>query len=83
MTGVQTCALPIFNIDLTYQWNFAPGSELSIVWKNTIETSNSLIRSHYVDNVKTLFDTNQGNSISLRMLYYLDYNSLVRGRVRG
>ena len=73
----------LFNIDLTYQWNFAPGSELSIVWKNTIETSNSLIRSHYVDNVKTLFDTNQGNSISLRMLYYLDYNSLVRGRVRG
>ena len=27
-----------WNIDLTYSWWFAPGSELSIVWKNAILT---------------------------------------------
>lgn len=66
----------IFNIDLTYQWNFAPGSTLSIVWKNTIETSNKAVRSEYFNNLTGLFRSEQGNSISLRMLYYLDYNTL-------
>ena len=66
----------IFNIDLTYQWNFAPGSTLSVVWKNTIETSNKAVRSEYFDNLTGLFRSEQGNSISLRMLYYLDYNTL-------
>jgi hypothetical protein len=70
----------LFNIDLTYEWHFAPGSVLSVVWKNVIETSNSHIRSQYFENVDELWNTGKGNSISLRMLYYLDYNTLFGGR---
>lgn len=66
----------LFNIDLTYEWHFAPGSVLSVVWKNVIETRNSHVRSPYFDNVQDLWNTGKGNSISLRMLYYLDYNTL-------
>ncbi|MDD4673252.1 MAG: DUF5916 domain-containing protein [Bacteroidales bacterium] len=64
----------LFNIDLTYQWNFAPGSVLSIVWKNSIESSDKFVRSRYLDNVEGLLGTAKGNSISIRLLYYLDYN---------
>ena len=70
----------LFNIDLTYEWHFAPGSILSVVWKNVIETSNSHVRSKYFDNVDELWSTGKGNSISLRMLYYLDYNTIFSGR---
>jgi hypothetical protein len=70
----------LFNIDLTYQWNFAPGSLLSLVWKNAIEVSNSDVRSYYFDNLNELFGTGQANSLSLRVLYYLDYNSVMRSR---
>lgn len=68
----------LFNIDLTYQWNFAPGSVLSIVWKNTIENSDKFVRSKYLDNLEGLLNTAKGNSISLRMLYYLDYNVVAK-----
>jgi len=70
----------LFNIDLTYQWNFAPGSELSIVWKNVIEVSDGNVRGQYFSNFSNLLSAKQGNSLSLRMLYYLDYNSIAKKR---
>ncbi|HPF94129.1 MAG TPA: DUF5916 domain-containing protein, partial [Tenuifilaceae bacterium] len=66
----------LFNIDLTYQWNFAPGSVLSVVWKNVIETSDTNVRGEFFSNFNNLITAKQGNSISLRMLYYLDYNTV-------
>ncbi len=71
----------LFNIDLTYQWNFAPGSVLSVVWKNVIETSDTNVRGEFFSNFNNLITAKQGNSISLRMLYYLDYNT-VASRLR-
>lgn len=71
----------LFNIDLTYQWNFAPGSQLSIVWKNAIEVSDGNVRGQYFSNFGNLLSAKQGNSISLRILYYLDYNTIAnKGR---
>ena len=26
----------LFNLDFTYIWNFAPGSQISVMWKNVI-----------------------------------------------
>ena len=106
MTGVQTCALPIyyfrllengelspgsftgnpnynynaFNIDMVYTWRFAPGSEMTIVWKNAIYAGESLIYYDYLDNLRNMFDSPVLNSLSLKILYYLDYQSL---RKRG
>lgn len=68
----------LFNIDLTYKWNFAPGSVLSIVWKNAIEDSDKNIRGDFFHNFGNVIESSQINSISFRLLYYLDYNSLVR-----
>ena len=65
-----------FNIDMTFRWNFAPGSEILLNWKNAIYTSNDRLAVPYWDNLKNTLDAPQINSISLKILYYFDYPSL-------
>ena len=67
-----------WNIDLIYSWWFAPGSELSIVWKNAILSQGTEVINNYMDNVEMLFDNPQENSLSLKFRYYLDYQYLKR-----
>ena len=62
----------LFNTDLTYVWNFAPGSQLSLVWKNAINTFTNTIDGEYVSNFQHTLDSPSSNSISLKLLYYLD-----------
>lgn len=62
-----------FTIDMTYYWNFAPGSELSIVWKNQLHTSSNQIITNYYSDVERMFENPYFNSISLKFLYYFDY----------
>ncbi len=65
-----------FNIDLVYTWNFAPGSELSVVWKNSIYNNEQIIRKNYFDNLDNTISSPQTNSFSFKILYYLDYQYL-------
>ncbi|PCH95501.1 MAG: hypothetical protein COB85_04430 [Bacteroidetes bacterium] len=67
-----------FNIDLVYTWVFAPGSEIKIVWKNSILHKGSEIADDYFKNFEALSDLPQTNSFSIKVLYYLDYLSLRR-----
>jgi hypothetical protein len=70
----------IFNTDLQYTWNFAPGSELSVVWKNVILQSGTVAETSYYNNFRNMSREPQGNSISVKLLYYLDYKMIVAGR---
>jgi hypothetical protein len=65
-----------FNIDLIFRWIFAPGSELSLAWKNSIYTSGDKVISDYWNNFDKTWKSDQINSISLKILYYIDYNNL-------
>ncbi len=65
-----------FTIDMKYLWRFAPGSELSLVWKNAIYTSETEIINNFMDNLNNTFESSQINSISLKIVYYLDYQYL-------
>ena len=67
-----------FTIDMQYLWRFAPGSELSLVWKNAIYTNGNDIVNNFVDNLENTFAASQINSISLKILYYLDYQYLMK-----
>jgi hypothetical protein len=67
-----------FTIDMQYLWRFAPGSELSLVWKNAIYTNGNEIVNSFVDNLENTFAASQINSISLKILYYLDYQYLMK-----
>ncbi len=66
----------LFNIDLLYQWNFAPGSELVLVWKNSIEERSDRFTENYLNNAHDVIVGPQYNSISFKILYYIDYQML-------
>ncbi len=70
-----------FNVDMVYRWRFAPGSDLFIVWKNAILNNGDQVNLNYMDNVSNLFNNPQTNSLSMKLIYFLDYNSIVRRRV--
>ncbi len=63
-----------WNVDLRFSWWFAPGSQMTLLYRNA--TDSYLERSHINigDNFNNLFDRPQVNSLSLRVSYYLDYN---------
>jgi|WetSurMetagenome_2_1015567.scaffolds.fasta_scaffold128809_2 hypothetical protein len=65
-----------FNIDLTFKWVFAPGSELSLDWKNAILVSDQQVNGNYWKNLSNTWNSNQTNSLSLLVLYYINCNSL-------
>ncbi len=67
----------IFNIDLQYNWRFAPGSDIIIVWKNQINRIDDEYDSNYYGNIRGIFDSPQGNSLSVRAIYFLDYNEII------
>jgi hypothetical protein len=62
-----------FTVDLQFVWYFAPGSELSVVWKNQINPVSNSIENNYFTNFSNMIDSPQTNSFSFRVLYYLDY----------
>jgi hypothetical protein len=65
-----------FNIDMIYRWRFAPGSDLYVVWKNSILENQQRTDLDYWANLDGLFENPQRNIISLKMIYFLDYNSI-------
>jgi hypothetical protein len=67
-----------FSVDMGYSWRFAPGSELSVVWKNTIYHEDDEIAHRFMKNMKDMFDATQLNSLSVKLIYYIDYMSLKR-----
>ena len=65
-----------WNIDLNCIWRFAPGSELNCQWKNSISNLINDASLNTLENLNRLFEESQGNSLSLRMVYFLDYQYL-------
>ena len=59
--------------DIAYSWRFAPGSQMSLVWKNAIVDQKNYLRNHWIDNLEESFNLAQQNSVSLKVIYYLDY----------
>jgi hypothetical protein len=66
-----------FNIDLTFRWIFAPGSELTLAWKNSILENGSRVIHDYLDNLSNTWKSDQTNSFSIKILYYIDYNTVI------
>ena len=59
--------------DLALNWRFAPGSQLSLVWKNNIDNEDNILINHWRDNLEKSFNLAHENSISFKLIYYLDY----------
>ncbi|MBL0055013.1 MAG: carbohydrate binding family 9 domain-containing protein [Chitinophagaceae bacterium] len=61
------------SMDLVYNWQFAQGSFFSIVWKDIAETFDRKFEKNYVKNLGNTVSGSQFNSLSVRVIYFLDY----------
>jgi len=73
-TGDHSTNFNIWNIDLSYNWEFAPGSQLVALYRNQIFKEDEQSQLSFSNNLDNLFKEDQLNNISLKLIYYLDYN---------
>ncbi|MEL7161991.1 MAG: DUF5916 domain-containing protein, partial [Bacteroidota bacterium] len=67
-----------FNVDLIYRWRFAPGSDIFFVYKSAVTDFDRMRAEGYGQSFRDLWrDTPRNGSVSLKMVYWLDYASLV------
>lgn len=75
-TGNHNFNFNSFNVDVVFRWIFAPGSTLSIAWKQNILTDEvgiPQINYDYGRNFKNTLQAPQLNQLSVRVLYFIDY----------
>jgi len=66
----------IWNLDLSFRWRFAPGSEATLLYRNQIFNFDELSTLGYGDSLNNLFDQPQQNTVSLKITYFIDYNNV-------
>ena len=69
-----------FTIDFVYRWVFMPGSELNIVWKNSVFASNDAVNVAYWQDLSYTLQTGALNSFSMKLIYWLDAQQFKKGR---
>lgn len=74
--GNSSRSFNLWNIDFVYNWQFAPGSNLIFTWKQNIQQDDQMVEEDYIENVGKTFRTPQTNSVSIKLVYYLDYAQL-------
>lgn len=66
-----------FTVDLWLRWNFAPGSEITLGWKDNIFARDGVVRQNYFDNLRDTWAAPGINSLSLKAIWFLDAGSLI------
>ncbi len=72
----------IWNLDLSYRWQFAPGSEAVLLYRNSIFNEDKLSNLNFEESLDNLFDRPARHNVSLRVVYFIDYNK-VKNLFRG
>lgn len=71
----------VFNVDAFFTWDFKPGSSIIAGWKNWLGDDYTVSgyqndNRQYYKNFKNTFDLPHGNELTLKVIYFLDYNQL-------
>ncbi len=72
-----------FNLDAFFTWDFRLGSRLVVGWKNFLgndEFVDGRENFDYFSNLGKLVGLRHGNEITVRFIYFLDYNQLKKKR---
>ena len=68
-----------WNLDLSYSWWFAPGSQISILYRNNAALFENEFQQGISSNLRKVIDKNNlDNVFSISVRYFIDYNSLKR-----
>jgi len=62
---------------MVYRWRFAPGSDIFLVWKQSVYESGDVPEVNYWRNLQDLYTNPLSNSFSMKCIYFLDYQNLV------
>jgi hypothetical protein len=66
-----------WNLDFSYSWWFAPGSQVSVMYRNSSSLFSREFDRTFNTNLKNAIDNNNLNHIfSISVRYFIDYNSL-------
>jgi hypothetical protein len=66
----------MLNSYLNYQLEFAPGSFLSLTWKNELLKTDTEPADHYFQSLKETLNDHPNNNLSVRLILYLNYFTL-------
>ncbi|MBK9177870.1 MAG: carbohydrate binding family 9 domain-containing protein [Flavobacteriales bacterium] len=69
-----------FTVDLWLRWNFAPGSELTLGWKDNIFARESHVRENYLENLRNTWAAPGINSFSLKVIWFVDAGRWIKRR---
>ncbi|HET9744799.1 MAG TPA: DUF5916 domain-containing protein [Chitinophagaceae bacterium] len=70
-----------FNLDAFFTWDFRLGSRVVVGWKNFLgndEFVDGSLHRKYLRNLGETLDLRHGNELTLRFIYFIDYNTLKR-----
>ena len=73
----------IFNVDAFFTWDFRLGSRLILGWKNWLgdnEYVDGYRYTSYAHNLSETLNLRHANEITLKFIYFLDYNQLRKKR---
>ncbi len=74
----------IFNLDAFVTWDFRLGSRLIVGYKNWLGEEEFVPyqtnKNNYLRNLGDIFDLRHGNELTVRFVYFLDYNQLRKKR---
>ena len=66
-----------WNLDLSYSWWFAPGSQISILYRNNAALFENEFKRDLGTNIRNVIDKDALNHVfSVSVRYFIDYNSL-------
>ncbi|MDO6596817.1 DUF5916 domain-containing protein [Oceanihabitans sp. 2_MG-2023] len=65
-----------WNLDLSYSWQFAPGSQLTALYRNNLLNFSNASEEDYFTSLDNLFKEDINHTFSIRMVYYIDYNNV-------
>jgi hypothetical protein len=71
----------LWNLDLSYDWEFSPGSKLTLLYRNNIFNEDNLSGISYYRSTKELFEKPINHQFSLRVNYFIDYNLLKKKKI--
>lgn len=63
-----------WNLDLSYSWWFAPGSQATVLYRNNAFNFDRTIDKSYGNNFNNLFTDNLNHAFSISIRYFIDYN---------
>jgi hypothetical protein len=65
-----------WNLDFSYSWQFAPGSLVTALYRNSLFNFNTMSQDGFFKSIDSLFDQPIEHILSLRVVYYIDYNNI-------